>query len=110
MDELAVAKVKRFCDERVPPHALHQVRLEFGVRGNSITIFERRAPWAGWLRPEWSRMKMAQFRFDPSDARWRLYWSDRNERWHELWDVEPSPSIHPLLQEVAQDPTAVFWG
>jgi hypothetical protein len=84
--------------------------MEFAGRGNSITILERRAPWAEWLGPEWSRMKIAQFRFDPPNGLWRLYWADRNERWHELWDVEPSPSIDPLLQEVDQDPTAVFWG
>jgi hypothetical protein len=26
--QIAIAAVKRFCDERVPSHALHQVRIE----------------------------------------------------------------------------------
>jgi hypothetical protein len=110
MDELAVAKVKRFCDERIPAHARDEVRLETSVRGNSVTITELRPPWAEWIGPEWTRMKIAQFRLDPADGMWRLYWADRNERWSECWDVEPSPSIDPLLREVDEDPTAVFWG
>lgn len=47
--ETAVAKVKRFCEQRVPAAALHQVRLEVEVDNTAITIVERRAPW----RPEY---------------------------------------------------------
>jgi hypothetical protein len=55
-------------------------------------------------------MRIAQLRWDASGRRWRLYTADRNERWHEYWNLEPSPSIEPLLREIDEDPTAAFWG
>jgi hypothetical protein len=41
--ETDLARAKRFCDQRVPAEALHQVRLEFEVGPSAITIVERRA-------------------------------------------------------------------
>src|SRR5947207_15413349 len=109
MDELAIARIRRFCHEAVPENARDELRVEFGVRGNSVTIFECRPPWAEWMGPEWTRMKVAQLRFDPSDRKWRLYWPDRNGRWHEHWDLEPSASIEPLIREIEEDSTGIFW-
>jgi hypothetical protein len=43
--EIDIARVRRYCQRRVPPHARDQVRLETVVRGAAITIIERRAPW-----------------------------------------------------------------
>ncbi len=33
------------------------------------------------MGPEWTRMKVAQLRYDRSSSRWSLYCCDRNERW-----------------------------
>jgi hypothetical protein len=110
VDERAVAKVRRLCASLIPESARDEVRLEVGARGNAITIVERRPLWHGPPDAEWTSMKIAQFRCDSSEQLWRLYWADRNGRWNEVRDVEPSPSIDPLLAEVDQDPTAVFWG
>src|SRR6266511_5341653 len=63
--ETDVARVRRYCQRRVPPHARDQVRLETVVRGSAITIIERRAPWRDDFGPEWSRLKVAQLRYDP---------------------------------------------
>jgi hypothetical protein len=41
---------------------------------------------------------------------WSLYWPDRNDRFHLYDDVEPTPRISRLLDEVAADPTGIFWG
>ncbi len=43
--ETDIARVRRYCQRRVPPQARDQVRLETEVRGSAITIIERRAPW-----------------------------------------------------------------
>lgn len=43
--DLDLARVRRFCETKIPEHARHQVRLETTVRGNSVTVVERRAPW-----------------------------------------------------------------
>jgi hypothetical protein len=42
VSDLAVAKVRRFCDQRVPAEAWDQVCLEVTTRATSITIVERR--------------------------------------------------------------------
>ena len=77
--EIDIARVRRYCQRRVPPHAREQVRLESVVRGSAITIIERRAPWRDDLGPEWSRLKVAQLRYD--HGAWTLHWADRNGRW-----------------------------
>jgi Protein of unknown function (DUF3024) len=74
-----IARVRRYCQRRVPPHAHRQVRLETVVRGSAITIIERRAPWRDDIGPEWSRLKVAQLRYD--HGVWALYWANRNGRW-----------------------------
>lgn len=107
----AERRVTAFCEGRVPTHVRDQVRLEVGIRGNAITIFERRPFFRS--RPdvdEWSKMKIAQLRYDVDSKEWSLYWADRNGRWHRYWELEPAVSLDPLLREIDKDPTAIFWG
>jgi DUF3024 family protein len=110
LSELAVAKVERFCRQRVPAEALHQVRLEVEVNRNAITIVERRAPWRADYGPEWSRFPIARFRSDTKAGLWTLYWRDRNGRFHRYDQLAPTSSIDEVLDEIARDPTSIFWG
>jgi hypothetical protein len=43
----AEQKIRDLCERRVPPDARREVRLEYNVRGNSITIVERWTPAIG---------------------------------------------------------------
>ncbi len=74
--ELALAKIERFCRQRVPPEALHQVRLEVEADRNTITIVERRAPWRPDYGPEWSHFPIARIRYTTKTGlcgnRWRF--------------------------------------
>ena len=101
-----VALMQRYCDERVPAEAQSKVRASFGIRGNSVSLYEERPPWDG--EGEWSKMVIAQFRYG-EDGRWTLYWPDRNGRWHEYDDVNPTKDIRKLLDEVDDDPMDIFW-
>ncbi|MHB0886282.1 MAG: DUF3024 domain-containing protein [Bacillota bacterium] len=65
-----------FCEARVPLWVRDKYRLEFDVRGNSMTLYECRAPWRPGLT-EWTRMSSAQFRFDPERLVWTLFYPDR---------------------------------
>lgn len=107
---VAVRQVERFCDSRVPEHARDQVRLEFVVRGNSITLVERRAPWRPDYGPEWSSLKIAQLRYDVEARVWSLYCRDRNERWFPYTEARAHSEVGPLLEAVDADPTGIFWG
>lgn len=108
--ELDVARVRRYCESRVPARFRDEARIEAGVRGNAVTIFDCRPPWhpddAGG---DWTRTPVAQFRYDPSKTTWTLHWSDRNGRWHPYEHVPPG-SLDDLLVEVDADPMAIFWG
>ncbi|MGH2555838.1 MAG: DUF3024 domain-containing protein [Actinomycetota bacterium] len=106
----AEAKVAAFCDQRVPAHAREEVRLEYPIRGGSITIVERRPPWRAEFGPDWTSLKIAQLRYDAAAKAWTLWWADRNERWDRYWDMDPTPDIDELLREIDEDPTGIFWG
>lgn len=99
-----------FCQRRVPSHVRDEVRLEHVVRGNAITIVERRPPWRPEYGPEWTTMRIAQLRFDGATSTWTLWWADRNGRWDRYWDLDATPDIDLLLAEIDEDPTAIFWG
>lgn len=104
-------QLSEFCDKRVPAFARHQVRLEYEIRGNSATIVERRVPYRPISPDEpWTRLAVAQLRFDTAQRNWTLYWRDRDERWHLYELIDPSPTISELLNEIERDPTAIFWG
>ena len=55
-------------------------------------------------------MKIAQLRHDASTDMWTLYCRDSSERWWPYDGVGPSSSVDPLLAEIDEDPTGIFWG
>ncbi|MBA3071919.1 MAG: DUF3024 domain-containing protein, partial [Nitrospirae bacterium] len=77
--------------------------------GNSVTIFENRAPWHPDMK-EWTSMPIAQIRYDDKTGKWTLYCADRNDKWHEYYDIEPTKNIGEILAEIDEDPTGIFWG
>jgi hypothetical protein len=84
VSDLAVAKVRRFCDQRVPAEARNEVCLEVTTRGATITIVERRPLWQGGPGA-WTRMPIAQLRYDTAAGTWTLYWVGG-----------PQPTLAPL--------------
>jgi Protein of unknown function (DUF3024) len=106
----ALRDVSRFCDDRVPDGMRDQIRVEHSIRGNSITIVERRPPWSEHAGPDWTSVKVAQLRYDERSRTWSLYAADRNSRWFLYDEVGPEASVVPLLAEIASDPTGIFWG
>lgn len=41
---LDVAAARHYCEQRVPPHAIHQVRAELDIGRGAMTLMECRAP------------------------------------------------------------------
>jgi Protein of unknown function (DUF3024) len=106
--ETDLAKIQKYCQTRVPTRLRRQVRIEASVRGGSVTIFDCRPSWQSNLT-EWSKVRVAQLRYNASTHQWSLYWADRNGRWHRYDDLPPGPA-HQVLQEIESDPTGIFWG
>lgn len=103
-------RVSRWCDEKVPDFARDQVRMQYQVRAANVTLVERRVPWDAMDTPfgdEWTAQPVAQLRYD--GGTWRLWWPDRNTRWHLVEDVPASDSVVPLL-EALDDPRRALLG
>jgi hypothetical protein len=106
---LVAKKLDAFLGKRVPPKLADQIRLSYTFRGNSVTIWEHRAPWTKSL-PEWSTITVAQLRYNLKAQTWMLYWSDRNNRWHEDEGLAPVKNLDLILAELDRDPTGIYWG
>jgi len=107
--ELDLARVRRWCRDRVPEDVRDRVRIELDVDGRDLTILECHAP----VPPgddEWMRSPVARLRYLTSRSVWRLYCADRDDNWHEYPDLPWSRHLDRLLDEIDRDPTAIFWG
>ncbi len=110
LPELDLARIRLYCQGRVPARLSDKIRIEVDVAGRSVTIVECRPPWTADLGPEWTRFPIARLRHVKAQGWWVLYWRDSNLRWH-LYDlIDPSPHVDQLLAEIEADPTGIFWG
>ncbi|MQA61798.1 MAG: DUF3024 domain-containing protein [Actinophytocola sp.] len=87
---------------------MHQVRVEHHVKGNTVTIVERRAPWRPDAGPEWTSVPIAKLTY--AQQAWTVSWADRNGRWHRVDDLPATPSVEPHLAAIDANHGAVFWG
>lgn len=109
-----LARISQWVDQendRIPPHARDQVRIEADLADRSVTILECRPPWdPERVGSDWTRSPVARLRYTRSRKEWTLYWPDRNSRFH-LYDlVRPRADVDALLEEIDRDPTSIFWG
>jgi len=108
LKQLIESKLQEYCDSKIPKNVRDKIRLNYRIRGNTISLVE--------LRPilnnpeKWSDMVIAQFRYDPQSALWTLYCADRNSKWHLYINTEPTKYFNQLLEEVDEDPTGICWG
>jgi hypothetical protein len=106
--DLDLARIDRYCDNRVPAHLRGESSVEATRRGKNVTIHDCRPPWHPELT-DWSRLPVAQVRYSPEHNHWTLYYADRNGRWHRYDLTEPG-TIDELLEAIDKDPTGIFWG
>jgi Protein of unknown function (DUF3024) len=110
MDE-AIALVTTYCATKVLSEHDDKIRIEYKVRGKAITIYECRPPWREDFGPEWTSMRICTLRWDPETRLWTLYARDRNDRRLDYPFIDPAPTVKPLLRELDNDPTCIFfWG
>ncbi|OCL28502.1 hypothetical protein U472_01035 [Orenia metallireducens] len=111
LNELIRRRVEKllgdYCENRIPIHVRTKLKLGYGIRGNSVTLFEERKSYQG---DEWIKNKIAQFRYNQDDNKWALYWWRHTGRWYRYEDVKPNSNFEVLLEEVEKDPLCIFWG
>ena len=105
-----MARVRRWCEQRVPAHVRDQIRVECDVTLRHLTIVECRPPWRPEGGPAWTRFPIARLRYTKASRSWSLFWRDRHLRFHAYDRLAPSVHVDDLLREIDADPTAIFWG
>lgn len=102
------ALLSRWCAERVPAHARATLQIGYRIRGDEVTLLERRHPEFRDLNWAWSSRPVARLRYnDPQPGFWRLY-QPAEDGWR-CYDHPPSTALATLLAEIATDPRAIFW-
>ena len=104
----ALSKVNAYCERRAPRELRDEVRVEARVRGDKITIVERRAPWRRDYGPEWTECKVAQIAFHPPSRTWELFAYDRNERRVAYPFLPPTRDLDVVIDELGRDPVCIF--
>jgi len=73
-----------------------KIRIEYKIRGNTITIYECRPPWREDFGPDWTSMRICSMQWDPKTELWTLYARNRNDRRLDYPFIEPTPSVKLL--------------
>ncbi len=97
-----------YCAGKTSDHARDRGRVEFGVLGNEVTLFETRSH--GEDKGGWIASKIARFRKDPATNCWQLYCAGRDGDWRLFRPYPISINIEKLLAAVDRDATGAFWG
>jgi hypothetical protein len=101
-------KLDAYCQRRVPEILHDQVKLFYTIRGNNVTLIETRPYYAD--PTIWTKLNIAQMRYDANTEYWTLYCPDRNGKWHRYIDLNPSNDLKHILNKIDDDPTHIFWG
>src|SRR6056297_3554700 len=108
LDDLQQKRVKKsldiFCENRFPERVKNQIKLDYNIGGNYVTLIEKRSHYKD--PKKWTKQKIAQFRFNPGDNKWSLYWWRHTGMWYKYDEIEPSNNLQKLVDEVDEDPTS----
>jgi Protein of unknown function (DUF3024) len=106
--ELDIARVRRWCDQRVPDHALDEVRMECEIGPRHLTTVELCPPWRAGLGSEWTRSPIARLRYARTARSRTLNWLDRHWRFHLYDRLAPSRRAADLLMKIERGTTSIF--
>lgn len=104
----AARLLARRCQPSPDPRVWSQLRIGYRFEGSSVVLFEARPH----VQPPhaWRAHDVAKFRYVKTRHVWRLFCMHRDLRWHAYQPLPESPDLAPLVAEVEQDPTGIFWG
>ena len=91
LKQLVEKKLDHYCKNKIPEHLKDEIRLNYQIRGDHVTLVESRPHF---LKPQdWLDRKVAQFRYEWSEKKWTLYCADRNGVWHPYLEIEAKEKI-----------------
>ena len=65
-----MARIRRWCQQRVPEHARSEVAVECDVTPRHLTIVECRPPWRQDAGEQWTRFPIARLRYAKATRQW----------------------------------------
>jgi len=109
MDEFTKKRISKVMDSyieiRFPKHVRNQVRLNYKMRGNNVTLVEERI---GFNSDKWVEIDVAQFRL--VEGKWKVYWRDSKKKWHYVEELSEEEDFEKQLKKVDKDNNGYFWG
>ncbi|MCM3038780.1 DUF3024 domain-containing protein [Paenibacillus motobuensis] len=109
MDDFTKRRIMKIMDNytknKIPKHLQNQLKLNYKIRGNNITLIEERPAFKS---DQWVELYIAQFRLD--QGKWKIYWRDSKEKWHFIDDIPPDEDFEKQLNIVENDDRGMFWG
>ncbi|HBB88254.1 MAG TPA: hypothetical protein DC047_11620 [Blastocatellia bacterium] len=100
--------VGSLCEQRVPDHVKHEIRLSYSIANHEVVICEER-PLLD-QPSEWIALEIAKLRYVRKSDEWQLYWKRASGKW---WPYEPltrSKTLAAMIKEIDLDSDGCFFG
>jgi Protein of unknown function (DUF3024) len=97
------------CRDRSTKKNADELRFSYEVNGHDVVLFEERPRYDN--PAEWNKFDIAKFKKIRSKNEWKLYWMQRDLKWHP-YDPESITikTLDALVRVVAEDKLTVFFG
>lgn len=105
IDRTVGAFVRR---KQPPEHLLDKLRHEVEIEGHKVRIMTIRPSFRDPNRT--TRYPVAQFTYNRTQDRWKLYWMRRDMKWHVWPPSEDVERLEDLVAVVEADVHGGFWG
>lgn len=107
--QLAQKQLEKFCSTRVPLEVQDQIKMDYSIEKNVVTLIEKRPRWDDATAP-WTELSIAYMIYDNASMTWQLYWI-RGSGKKELYnDLPPQKDLQKCIDEIDADPLCTFWG
>ena len=100
--------VGEYCRNRVPSHLRQEIKLNYSIKGNDVTIIESRPHWQ--QKDKWTEMPIARFKRHEKSLKWELYCVRANGRWEKYQELKPTKDLKKIVKEIESDPYHAFGG
>ncbi len=100
--------MEKYCKNRIPEHAQHQVKSKYELEKNTITLMESRVKWND--ASVWVDIPIAKMKYEVKSMTWKLYWVRANEKWVSYDGLAPQKDLQKCIDEIQLDPMCVFDG
>ena len=112
LSEFEIKRIEKifadFCGRKNPVYLNSQIKMEYQIRADEVTLFESRPVWDDHAM--WISGKVARFSKDRETGGWFLYQAGHDGKWRHYEPLPFHRQIEKLLAEVEKNETGAFCG